>query len=386
MKPPSPIRIGQSCAPEAEAAVRAFHAAVQQPDMALVIFFCSNEYDPDAFAREMRRLFAGVQVVGCSTAGEIGPAGYGTHCLVGASFAHGSFEAVVGHLDDLQHFDADAGQALARSLMRRLESRAPQADAGNSFAFMLIDGLSLREEPVTRAFQHTLGRLALVGGSSGDGLNFHRSRVYVDGECRSDSVALVLVTTRLPFELFLTQNLVASDQRMVVTEADPALRLVKEINGLPAAHEYARVLGLDADKLDARSFAASPIVVTINGTNYVRSIQKANPDGSLTFYCAIEEGLVLRTARSVDLPGNLRQAFARVRADVGPPQIVLGCDCVLRRLEVFEDGLEGPVGEVLAENNVVGFSTYGEQFRGMHLNRTFVGIAIGEGAKDAAGA
>jgi hypothetical protein len=286
--PLSPVRIGQSCAADAAEAVRAFHAAVQQPDMALVIFFCSNEYDADALAGEMRRLFDGVQVVGCSTAGEIGPGGFGTHCLVGASFAHGSFQAAGGHLDDLRRFDAGAGEAFAKSLLQKLESQAPQANAGNSFAFMLIDGLSLREEPVARAFQQALGRVPLAGGSSGDGLNFHRSRVYADGQFRSDRAALVLVTTRLPFELFITQNLVAGDQRMVVTEADPALRLVKEINGLPAAGEYARVLGLDADKLDARSFAASPIVVTINGTNYVRSIQKANPDGSLTLYCAID--------------------------------------------------------------------------------------------------
>ena len=68
------IRIAQSCAPEARDAARAFHAAVEQPDMALVIFFCSSEYDLEVLAEEMKRLFAGVQVVGCTTAGEIGPA------------------------------------------------------------------------------------------------------------------------------------------------------------------------------------------------------------------------------------------------------------------------------------------------------------------------
>jgi len=35
----------------------------------------------------------------------------------------------------------------------------------------------------------------------------------------------------------------------VVTEADPAKRIVKEINGLPAAEEYARLVGVDVHEL-----------------------------------------------------------------------------------------------------------------------------------------
>ena len=30
----------------------------------------------------------------------------------------------------------------------------------------------------------------------------------------------------------------------------------------------------------------------------------------------------------------------------------------------------------MAEHNVIGFSTYGEQFAGMHVNQTFTGVYI----------
>jgi hypothetical protein len=109
----------------------------------------------------------------------------------------------------------------------------------------------------------------------------------------------------------------------------------------------------------------------------VRSIQKANPDGSLTFYCAIDEGLVLRVVRGVDLLGNLEHAFDNLRTSVGPLQMVIACDCVLRNLEIAQSGLKESVGAVLHQNNVVGFSTYGEQFRGVHVNQTLTGIAFG---------
>jgi len=80
------IRTAQSCAPQARQAVQEFHAAVSQPNMELVVFFCSSEYDLDELAAEMRSLFAGIQVVGCTTAGEIGPAGYCSHSVTGVSF------------------------------------------------------------------------------------------------------------------------------------------------------------------------------------------------------------------------------------------------------------------------------------------------------------
>jgi hypothetical protein len=174
----APIKAAQSCAPEARDAVREFYAAVKQPDMALVIFFCSHEYDLDVLADEMRRLFAGVQVVGCTTAGEIGPASYGDNSLVGASFPAASFHAVSGVIQRLQQFDSVAGGTLVTGLLRRLQELAPQAGAVNSFAMLLIDGLSLREEPVTLALQRALGALPLVGGSAGDGLRFGDARVY----------------------------------------------------------------------------------------------------------------------------------------------------------------------------------------------------------------
>jgi hypothetical protein len=319
----------------------------------------------------MCRLFPGVQVVGCTTAGEIGPAGYRDHSLAGA-VSHG--------IEHLQKFDTAVGEAAVTNLLGRLEGRAPNADAANSFALLLIDGLSIREEQVTDVLQYALGKLPLAGGSAGDGLDFGSTHVYFEGRFHADCAVLTLVTTPLPFKLFKTQHFVAMDERMVVTEADADRRIVKELNGLPAAQEYARVLRLGASDLDPTRFAASPVVVTIDGASYVRSIQSANPDGSLTFFCAIENGLVLRGAKGLDLLKNLEQAFAEIRAEIGAPQFVLGCDCVLRKLEILPSPQKDCVAELLQQNNTIGFNTYGEQFNGVHVNQTLVGIAIGAGA------
>jgi hypothetical protein len=378
----SGIRTAQSSAADAREAVREFHAAVAQPDMDLVVFFCSGEYDLAAVAEEMNRLFAGVQVVGCTTAGEIGPAAYRRHSLTGASLDAGSCTAVSGPLEHLSGFDIARGHAFAQDLLQRLESRAPDAGPDNSFAFLLIDGLTVREEPVALTLQHALGNIALFGGSAGDDMRFDRTHVFSNGRFLPDSAVLILVRTPLPFRIFKTQHFVSvEEERLVVTASDPAKRIVYELNGLPAAEEYARLIGVDVRDLNPMRFAASPVVVVISGTDYVRSIQKVNADGSLTFFCAIEEGLVLRAAHGVDLVENLEQAFEKIRSEIGPPQLVFGCDCILRELEVSQKGLKGHVEKIFQSNNVIGFNSYGEQFGGVHVNQTLTGIAIGAAPK-----
>ncbi len=373
------IRIAQSCAPEPREAVDEFFAGVAQPGMTLVVFFCSSAYDRDALGAAMSLTFAGVDVVGCTTAGEIGPAICAGPSIAGVSFSSEACTAVTSHIEDLQHFEIGDGHVLARDLMDRLEDAAPSATGQDRFAFLLVDGLSVREELLAYSLQEALGEIPVVGGSAGDGLGFGSTHVYSSGRFLGNSAVLALVSTPLRVKTFKTQHFVPTEQRLVVTEAVPSRRVVKEINGLPAAEEYARILGVPVTELSPTRFAGSPLVVLIDGADYVRSIQKVNPDGSLTFYCAIERGVVLRAANGVDLVTNLERALDRVTMEIGPPLLVLACDCILRKLEIAQGGLEDAVRDILRRHNAVGFNTYGEQYCGVHVNQTLTGIALGMG-------
>jgi hypothetical protein len=162
-----------------------------------------------------------------------------------------------------------------------------------------------------------------------------------------------------------------------VTEAAPATRTVLELNGEPAAEEYARVVGLGLDALSPRVFASHPVVVRAGGDYFIRSIQKMNPDRSLTFYCAIDRGIVLTVAHGTDFVSNLSTLFESLRAEVGAPAMILGFDCILRGLEMDHLGQRQAVGAMMAANNVIGFSTFGEQYQSMHVNQTLTGVAIG---------
>ena len=161
------IRIAQSCAKDPREAVEELYAGVAQPDATLVLFFCSSEFDRDALTAELARRFVGVPVVGCTTAGEIGPLGCRDHSIAGVSFATGACTAQIGHLEDLRRFRIADGVAVARALRRRMEQAVPESDARDSFAFLLVDGLSGHEEQIAHSLQQGLGDIPLIGGSAG---------------------------------------------------------------------------------------------------------------------------------------------------------------------------------------------------------------------------
>ena len=147
--------------------------------------------------------------------------------------------------------------------------------------------------------------------------------------------------------------------------------------GFATTLAYAEAVGLDGATLGPLSFASHPVLVRVGGEYYSRSIQKMNEDGSLSFFCAIDTGVVLTAARPVDLVGALGRALGEVDKAVGGIEALIGFDCVLRRLDAQNRQVIRQVNDLYLKHRVVGFNTYGEQYRTMHLNQTFTGLAIG---------
>jgi hypothetical protein len=138
-------------------------------------------------------------------------------------------------------------------------------------------------------------------------------------------------------------------------------------------------VGLDPERLSPMSFAAYPLAVKVGGEYFCRSIRRMNPDGSLSFFCAIDEGVVLTLARPRDIVAATQAELARLDADLGGIDLVIGFECVLRRLDAESRQVRHGILDLYRRYDIVGFDTYGEQYRSMHLNQTFTGIAIGRG-------
>ncbi|HEX3501024.1 MAG TPA: nitric oxide-sensing protein NosP [Stellaceae bacterium] len=375
-----PLR-GGSQAPDARQAIAALHRLIGGPDISCVILFCSPQYHIDAIAAATREYFGETPVFGCTTAGEIGPFGYINGGVCGIGFPREDFVVAATLIDDLAGFELSSTiertRAVAAERDRIAAAAFPDSASARGFALLLIDGLSMREEQVVSAVATTLGDTPLVGGSAGDDLNFRRTWILYGGRFVTNAAALILIATRRRVSVFKTEHFLNTERKVVVTGANPAARIVTELNAAPAAFEYARMVGLAGETLSPRIFAAHPLMVRVGGLYHVRAIQKVNPDQSLTFFCAIDEGLVLTIARSVDVVHDLEDLFARIQQEVGEPGLIIGCDCVLRNIEIEAQQLKGIVSELFVRNGVIGFCTYGEQFHSMHVNQTFTGVAIG---------
>jgi hypothetical protein len=242
---------------------------------------------------------------------------------------------------------------------------------------LLIDGVCGNEELVLASLHRSLAPLQLLGGSAGDDMRLERTHIYHNGSFHLNAALVAMVKLNRPFRVFRRQHFSATTTRMVVTAADPATRTVVEINAEPAAHEYARIIGVPLDELGPAVFAIHPVMVKVDGEHYVRAIRSANADGSLTFFCAIDIGVVLTLGQHEDMIKNLEAFFEDMRSAMGAPELVIGFECFFRVLEAENRQIKHLASRILADNNVVGFHTYGEQHEAMHFNHTFTGLYIG---------
>jgi hypothetical protein len=374
-----PVRHGYSDSLKPRDAVFELREKIAQPNTELVLFFASPDFERDALAQALAIEFPDVTCIGCTTAGEITRDGYREGTITGISFSAHHFKVKVSLIKDLQQFRVENGEHVARETLEALGLGLPSAKSVPSqvFAMLLVDGMSKQEEVVVSSLNRFLDPVPLFGGSAGDGLNFGKTWVYCNGTFHDDAAILTAFQTNCPFRVFKLDHFHPTDKKMVVTGADPNARLVMEINAEPAAPAYARMVGLEAQELSPLIFAAYPVVVKIGGEYHVRAIQKVEPDGSLRFYCGIDEGLVLTVASGEDLAENLQHNLAKIESLLGETEMILGFDCILRRLEAEQKQKTREVSKVLSKHKVVGFCTYGEQFHSMHVNQTFTGVAIG---------
>lgn len=370
------VKHGVSFAKDEQLAVQELYDQINQPEAEVVIFFCSSKYDLKKMSKALNATFS-CHLIGSTTSGEITPTGYHEGSLVGVSIASNEIKIHSRLISPLSDFSMEMAEKLARDIRDDL-SFETSFNREKMFGYLLIDGLSMQEEKTTSLIHSHFENISIIGGSAGDDLQFSKTAVYWEGKFISDAAAFSLFETNLPFHIFKTQHFKPTDMKLVITKADPTKRCVMEINCEPAAQEYADVLGLTIDELTPTVFSNHPVMLRIGGEYYVRSIQHVNEDKSLAFYCAIDNGLVLTIAEGVGLVDNLEKQLTEVKEKIPKLKLILGFDCILRRLEIMEKKIVDPVLSLIKDTNFIGFSTYGEQYNAIHVNQTLTGVAIGE--------
>lgn len=339
----------------------------------LITLFVTSAIDFHEVIAEAEVLYPDTDVLACTTAGEIGTNGYQEGFIVAVGFPSDGFVTESILIENINALDMQA--TIDQVTLERIALLDKTPDLNDSFAFLVVDGLSLSEDTLAATIAPALRDFPIFGGSAGDGTRFAQTFVALNGQVATNAAILTLARSRYHSRVFSLNHLIPGETQMVVTGADPANRIVKEINAEPAAREYARLVGKDPDQLDRFTFASHPVVVRIGDTHHVRAIQQVNEHGELVFFSAIDEGMVLTVASPENLSIHLQSKFLEMSHPEKPANII-GCDCILRRIEAEQSQQTRQISDVLSTHRVTGFSTYGEQIGPLHVNHTMSGVAF----------
>lgn len=370
--PAEAVAIAVSYEDDPARAVAEIALRIGDADASFVLMFIPHKMNRSTLQSALARKLPATAVFGCTTAGQITPRGYEGGAMVALAFRRTHFRVASTLIKPVSPVHI----AEVVSQTERLAARFPATPGRRRLALIFADGLSKQEDILVAALEAGLKDIPVFGGSAGDGLEFNETFVLHNGAFYKDAALLLMLETDLNFRGLGFHHFMPTEKRMVVTRAIPEERLVLEINGSPAGQEYARLVGVAADQLSPIIFAENPVLVRSGNTYHVRAIQQMRQDGGLTFLSAIDDGLLLTLGRGKEIIRTL-DAGLTVRDDIDEaPDLILGFDCFLRKLEIEHKGLQHEASNRFRAHRVVGFNTYGEQHLGVHVNQTFVGIAF----------
>ncbi|MDS9466989.1 FIST N-terminal domain-containing protein [Paracoccus sp. MBLB3053] len=346
------------------------HAALAPVDPSLVLIFGDPSDGLSHLGAGLHARFGpGCRIVGCSSAGEIGPHGYASDSVVALGFPAASFRIGICVLRNQSQVPVSGWMAS----LRRLHAEFRPDPRRSIFGVLLADALARQEDVLVATLDAAIPGLPIVGGSTAKGMNFLPTCQMVDGREQRDAALFLLMETDLAVSEVSFAHFRPTDRRAVVTAADPHNRIIWELNAEPAAEEYARLAGIPCDSLTATEFARHPLLLRTGRRHHVRAIRALTPGAGLQLLSGIEEGNILTLGRAVDMTQGFADAMDGLPR---PPLMVLGFDCILRRLALERAGMAGQMSQLFARYRVAGFNTYGEQHSGMHVNQTFVGVAL----------
>ncbi|WP_299740867.1 FIST N-terminal domain-containing protein [uncultured Roseobacter sp.] len=369
---PTCIAVALSRAVGEEAAARNAATQIDRDETCFVLAFVPGDLDGAIIAATLEENLGGVPVFGCSTAGQITTEGYETDALLLLAFPKTHFRCSSVLLEPLKPLSTTTIATAAQ----RHEQKFQHTAGWHRLGLIFTDGLSKQEDVLISTLETVLGDLPVFGGSAGDGLRFEQTYVLHKGKTHHNAALLLLLETDLPFQGVGFDHFLPADSQIIITDADPEERKVFEINGAPAAAEYARLVGCAVEDLSPQIFAENPMLIEYKDSHYVRAISDADEDGALSFLAAIDDGLIMTLGQGQEIIKTL-QTGLNIKDDKGRnPDFILGFDCVLRKLEIEQKQLGRAVSDVLGAARVFGFNTYGEQHCGVHMNQTLVGVAF----------
>ena len=357
------VQVAESHKSDPYTAAEEIRTSMKDTKPVLVLFFASSSYRPDGISAAMKNAFPDSTVIGCSTAGEIISGHMHKKSIVAMARDSALIRSV--HADIIPLDSPKSADATLNHLAGAIGTTPISLDPSQYVGLVLFDGLSGAEESIMERIGD-LTNIQVIGGSAGDDLGFTATYVYLNGKAFTKTAVFAILEPSSRFDIIKTQSFCSLGKKITPTKVDPATRKVLEFNGKPAAEVYAEAIGVPCTDA-AANFMKYPVGLMAEGEPFVRSPQRVDGD-AIHFYCQIREGVDLEILSSTDIIADTKKIIDDTNKRT-PIAAIINFNCILRTLQLEQEGKTDAYGEIFSEIPTIGFSTYGEEYIG-HINQT----------------
>ena len=292
------------------------------------LLFAAIDFDHQLLLDEINDALPGIELIGCTTDGELSSEGFRQDSASLVLFASDTVDITSG-----------VGRCVSKDMAGACRAAFQGARAKTTKTTRLClatpDGLTADGHWMTSALQEAVGgEIPIIGGLAGDNWQLKATSQFFGREVLRDSIPVLLLSGEFTFSYGVAYGWQQVGEVGRVTRATAAK--VYEIDGAPAIDFYRRYLGAGAKPAGELPLA---ILNPRNGIEYLRTTwgEVEEGTGALTFLGAIPEGArvqVTVTDRDAILKGcgeSLSIARASLPAGV-EPVAGLFFSCAARRI------------------------------------------------------
>ena len=221
-----------------EATLAAMAKLSTKPDMLWV--FGAISYDQQKLLDGIAAAAPGVQVIGCTTDGEISIKGLSINSVVVMALAS----------DTIRFHTASVGNLLKGSYYAGSQIGEAFQGLGCRYIQIFSDGLSGNADRIIQGIKAQMGDdIQIAGGTAGDGGDFKRTFQYLGNRALTNSIVAVAFQGQFGFGTGTACGWFPVGIAKKVTRA--VGNVVYELDGQPALQAYERFLGKHAEHLPA---------------------------------------------------------------------------------------------------------------------------------------
>ena len=370
----------QSTKDLSEASIKKVVEQIHMEKISFILYFASAKFDFQKVNQIFHKYYPDVTVVGGTSQGELTSEGYSDGNLTAISVYGDDFKVETLVLEEIKR----KGMLYKNAVREKVKSFGINLSDPHMkdkfFGISLIDALSVAEEKLSLMLSNAFDEkeIHLVGGSCGC-LDTSECYLSCNGEVYQDAAILLLVRTNKKIMVYNENIYEPVGKKHRVTSADISQRIVKNIDGQPAAKVYAKELGVTESQLKDDIFAAHPIGRTIGEKSYIASPVCTVPGEGIKFYIRVMPGSSFRFMQAVDSFKKAQETAAQIKAKVDNPQLIFGFSCILRYIQFLQQNSTQTMYQELRNiAPVFGITTLGEQIGLNPVNQTLTLLAIAD--------